>query len=67
MFKMLVLQQRNGLSDRELEKECIDIISFIKFLDFPEYISESTTIFSFIKIIIGNCKGINLETVKKPT
>jgi IS5 family transposase len=67
MFKMLVLQQRNGLSDRELEKECIDIISFIKFLDFPEYISESTTICSFIKIIIENFKGINLETVKKPT
>ena len=37
MFKMLVLQQWHGLSDLELEKQCIDSISFRKFLGFPEY------------------------------
>lgn len=34
MFKMLVLQQWHGLSDAELEKQCIDRISFRNFLDF---------------------------------
>jgi IS5 family transposase len=44
MFKMLVLQQWNGLSDPELEKQCIDRISFRKFLGFPEYIPDSSTV-----------------------
>jgi IS5 family transposase len=64
---MIVLKQWHGLSDFELEKQYIDPISCKKFLGFPEYIPYNTRIFSFIKIIIGNCKGINLETVKKPT
>ena len=38
---MLVLQQLHGLSDFELEKQCIDRISFRKFIDFPEYIQDS--------------------------
>jgi hypothetical protein len=36
MFKMLISQQWHGLSDPELEKQCIDRISFRKFLGFPE-------------------------------
>ncbi|MDI3486660.1 MAG: transposase, family [Methanolobus sp.] len=32
MFKMLVLQQWHGLYDAELERQCIDRISFRKFL-----------------------------------
>ena len=56
MFKMLVLQQCHGLSDFELEKQCIDRISFRKFLGFPEYIPDSTTVWLFRKKIIENCK-----------
>lgn len=56
MFKMLVLQQWHGLSDAELEKQCIDRISFRKFLGFPEYIPDSTTVWSFRKRIIDNGK-----------
>ena len=37
MFEVLVLQQLHGLSDFELEKQCIDWISFKEFLGFPEY------------------------------
>ena len=44
MFKMLVLQQWHWLSDFELEKQCIDRISFRKFLGFPEYIPNSVAI-----------------------
>jgi IS5 family transposase len=55
MFKMLVLQQWYGLSDFEIEKQCIDRISFRKFLGFPEYIPDSTTVWSFKKRIIDNC------------
>ena len=43
-FKMLVLQQWHWLSDFELEKQCTDRISFSKFLGFPEYIPDSTTV-----------------------
>jgi len=44
VFKMLVLQQWHGLSDPELEKHCIDRISFRKFLGFPAYIPDSSTV-----------------------
>ena len=54
MFKMLVLQQWHGLSDAELERQCIDRISFRKFLSFPEYVPDSTTVWSFRKRIIDN-------------
>ncbi len=47
MFKMLVLQQWHGISDFELEKQCIDRISFRKFLGFLEYIPDSTTVWLF--------------------
>src|SRR5271169_3834313 len=56
MFKMLVLQQWHGLSDFELEKQCIDRISFRKFLGFPEYIPDSTTVWLFRERIIENFK-----------
>ncbi len=66
IFKMLVLQQWHGLSDFELEKHCIDRISFRKFLGFPEYISDSTTVWLFRERIIENFKE-NMGKVAKPT
>ena len=66
IFKMLVLQQWHGLSDFELEKHCIDRISFRKFLGFPEYISDSTTVWLFRERIIENFKE-NIGKVAKPT
>ncbi|AFV24088.1 transposase [Methanolobus psychrophilus R15] len=56
MFKMLVLQQWHGLSDAELERQCIDRISFRKFLGFPGYVPDSTTVWSFRKRISDNRK-----------
>jgi IS5 family transposase len=56
MFKMLVLQQWHGLSDPELEKQCIDRISFRRFLGYPDYVPDSTTVWSFRKRIIDNGK-----------
>ena len=56
MFKMLVLQQWHGLSDFELEKQCIDRIYFMKFIGFLEYIPDSTTVCSSRKRIIDNAK-----------
>ncbi|WP_321428544.1 IS5 family transposase [uncultured Methanolobus sp.] len=56
MFKMLVLQQWHGLSDPELERQCIDRISFRKFLGFPEYVPDNTTVWSFRQRIIDNGK-----------
>ena len=56
MFKMLVLQQWHRLSDFELEKQCIDRISFRKFLGFPECIPDSTTVWLFRERIIENFK-----------
>jgi len=56
MFKMLVLQQWHGLSDPELEKQCIDRISFRRFLGYPDYVPDSTTVWSFRKRIIDNKK-----------
>ncbi len=66
MFKMLVLQQWHGLSDFELEKHCIDRISFRKFLGFPEYISGSTIVWLFRERIIEHFKE-NIGKVAKPT
>jgi len=56
VFKMLVLQQWHGLSDHELEKQCIDRISFRKFLGFPAYIPDSSTVWLFRERIIENNK-----------
>ncbi len=54
MSKMLVLQQWYDLYDSELERKCIDIISFQKFMGIPEYGPDSTTVWSFRKRIIDN-------------
>ncbi len=62
MFKMLVLQQWHGLSDAELERQCIDRISFRKFLSFPEYVPDSTTVWSFRKRIVDNGKEDQIWT-----
>ncbi len=66
MFKMLVLQQLHGLSDFELEKQCIDRISFRKFLGFLEYIPDNTTVWLFRERIIENFKE-NIGKVARPT
>jgi len=55
MLKMFVLQKFHGLSDFELEKQCINRISFRKFIDFPEYIQDSMQS-AVPKRIIDNCK-----------
>ena len=47
MVKMLVLQQWNGLSDPEIERQVADRISFRKFLGFPETIPDFTTVWLF--------------------
>jgi IS5 family transposase len=50
------LQQIDGLSNFELEKQFIDRIPFRKCLGFPEYIPENTTVYLFKKRIIGITK-----------
>jgi IS5 family transposase len=44
------------LSDVELEKQSIDIVSFKKFLDFSDHIPEHHSLMIHKKIIIGNSK-----------
>ena len=57
MLKMLVLQRWYNIPDNELEKQCIDKISFRKFLGFPVYIPDSETVSSFR----GRLRADNLE------
>jgi len=57
MLKMLVLQRWYDISDDELEKQCIDRISFRKFLGFPAHIPDSETVSSFR----GRLRADNLE------
>jgi len=47
ILKMLVLQRWYDISDDELEKQCIDRISFRKFLGFPAYLPDNATVSSF--------------------
>ena len=47
MLKMLVLQQWHGLSDPELERQCLDQISFRKFLGFPTKIPDYSAVWYF--------------------
>ena len=63
MFKMLVLQLLNDLSDFELEKQCIDRIYFRKFLGFPEYIPDSTTSDHSEKELLITVKKKNLTVL----
>ena len=62
MFKIFVLQQCHGLSDFELEKHCIDRISFRKFLGFSDRILDKTTVWSSRRITIGDCKEEEIWT-----
>lgn len=56
MSKILVLQHLRCLSDFALKKQIIDWIFLEKFLDFPEYTSDGTTVWPFIKRITGKCE-----------
>jgi len=47
MVKLLVLQQWYGLSDPELERQAVDMLSFMNFLGFPEDIPDFTTVWYF--------------------
>jgi len=47
MFKILILQKWHGLSDLEIERQIADRISFMAFLDFPESLPDSNTIWLF--------------------
>jgi IS5 family transposase len=53
---MLRVQQWHGLSDPELEHQCIDCISFRKFLGFPKRMPEDTTVWAFREIIAKSGK-----------
>jgi IS5 family transposase len=47
VVKLLVAQQRIGLSDEEAEREAVDRLSFRRFLGYPERVPDSTTIWLF--------------------
>jgi len=47
LVKLLVLQAWYGLSDPELERQTADRLSFRRFLDYPERVPDSTTIWLF--------------------
>src|SRR5512136_671366 len=47
MLKVLLLQQWYNLSDIEAERQITDRISFMKFLDYPDSIPDSRTIWLF--------------------
>jgi transposase, IS5 family len=47
MFKVLILEEWYGLSDPEVERQISDRVSFMGFLDFPEPVPDSSTIWLF--------------------
>jgi IS5 family transposase len=47
MFKVLILEDWYGLSDPEVERQISDRVSFMGFLDFPEPVPDSSTIWLF--------------------
>jgi IS5 family transposase len=47
MFKILILQQRYGPSDLEVERQMADRISFMAFLGFPDPFPDSRTMWLF--------------------
>ncbi len=47
MLKMITLQSWYGISDQELEYQIADRLTFQKFLGFPEYIPDHTTVWRF--------------------
>jgi IS5 family transposase len=44
MFKILILQQRYGLSDLEVERQIADRLSFMEFIGYPDPFPDSRTI-----------------------
>jgi IS5 family transposase len=47
MIKLLVHQSMYGLSDPELERQANDMISFLRFLGFPEKVPDQMTVWYF--------------------
>ena len=47
MVKILFLQSLYNLSDKQAEKEIHDRISFMNFLDYPDQLPDSKTIWFF--------------------
>jgi IS5 family transposase len=47
MFKILILQQRYGLNDLDVERQIADRISFMSFISFPDTFPDSRTIWLF--------------------
>jgi len=56
MFILIFFTAMSWSFDFAIEKHCYDRISFRKFLGFPEYIPESTTVWLFRERIIENFK-----------
>jgi IS5 family transposase len=63
MLKILILQQCHSLFDWNLRKQCIDRISVIKLIGFPEYIQDSPIVNSFQKILITAKMEKNLDKI----
>jgi len=53
LSKILVLQNLHNLSDEEIEYQIYDRLSFRQFLDFPQKIPDSTTIWYFREELIN--------------
>ena len=56
MIKALVLAQWYGLTDKALEREISDKVSFMNFLGFPEKAPDSSTIWLFRERLIKTGK-----------
>ena len=70
MVKVLFLQSIYSISDEQIEKEIHDRISFMNFLDYPDGLPDSTTIWMFreglsttggIKSYGMNCRGSSIQ------
>ena len=57
MFKILILQKWHGLSDLGVERQMADRISFMAFLDYPDPLPDSRTIWLFKQRIAESGKG----------
>ena len=56
MFKILILQKWHGLSDLGIERQMADRISFMAFLDYPDPMPDSRTIWLFKQRIVESGK-----------
>jgi len=57
MFKILILQKWHGLSDLGIERQMADRISFMAFLDYPDPLPDSRTIWLFKQRIAESGKA----------